>query len=162
MDANTLSYIESIKPKDVFSLITTLQSDYQAHFKEYQNLTNIECLKAYSNPFVSRPNLIIISSSNESLEGNANNSLLNWGMEFQYPNSIPQPLCRPPFTQRKCENKINENWKIDGLIIDYCLNKPTSFVGMQVPLHRCYLQYSSSLLLGKVQSQFHEYFFESL
>lgn len=89
---------------DSFSLVSYLQQDYQENLTKYQNLTKLECLKAYSEPLEPEPNLLLVSSGKKS-SARYDSSLLSWGFHSPAPNNITHyPLCTLSFSKKQCQS----------------------------------------------------------
>lgn len=142
---------------DSFSFVSYLQKDYQGNFTKYHNLTKLECLDAYSNPLGPEPNLLLISSDEES-SGCVNSSLLSWGFHSPAPNGIThKPLCSLSFGIEQCAlsnfltaEKLS-TFELGNHSIDYCLNRPTDPVG--IAAQACHLQCSPRIILSMSQPQ---------
>lgn len=134
-----------------FSFVSYMQKDYQGNLTKYHNLTKLECLNAYSNPLGPEPNLLLISSDEESSEC-FNSSLLSWGLHGPIPNEIThKPLCSLSFSQKQCglsdfltAEKLGA-FELGNHSIDYCLNRPTDPVS--IAAQACHLQCSPRIIL---------------
>lgn len=137
---------------DSFSLVDYLQQDYQENLTKYQNLTKLECLKAYSKPLEPEPNLLLVSSGKGSPE-RFDSSLLSWGFHSPIPNEITHyPLCTLSFKKKQCQSlgsltaeELN-TFQLGNHTIDYCLNRPTDRVS--IAAQTCHLQCSPVLILS--------------
>lgn len=140
---------------DSFSFVTYLQKDYQGNRTKYNNLTILECLSAYSQSLHPAPNLLLVSS-NEQTSGRLNSSLLSWGFHNPTANNITRfPICTLSFSFKLCQSLDYHtteelgDFRIKNFSVGYCLNRPSD--PLSIAAQTCYLQCSPLIILSKSQ-----------
>jgi hypothetical protein len=158
------------------NIIVDMANDHRSHPEHFRNLSTLECLKAYNQPFEWRPNFFLVTSKtnisylkpmfvNKTATGDhlvANNqnqtaSLLAWALRS--PNTVREGICEFSNSEiaRSCDklsewtDEMAKEWTYTfgvGFPIDYCVQNVANITEASKPFEECHLQCSPHILIG--------------
>jgi hypothetical protein len=139
---------------EAIETLEAIHKDVQINLQKYQRLSNYACLSHYSNPYVLRSNVLLVSKDYETAL-DFNTSLLVW--QTHYPNSATSAELDPTVWSKDWANlfqpvsalneSIMDDWKSRGHHVQYCLQVPDASAASA--FSACRVQCAPSVLFGR-------------